>query len=91
MVAAIIIGGMTAWYLGVRSGVVAAVVTVIALVVASFFPALTVTVYALVIAWVAALYFWGSKIASGVGGPDPLGGRLLSRMTRAVKRRERRR
>lgn len=66
MVAALIVGGLTAWYLGLRAGGAAAVLTIVALIVASVVPGLTVAVYALVIAWVGALYFLGPKI---IGGP----------------------
>ena len=62
MVAAIIVGALTAWYLGLRLGVIIAVVTAAALVVASIIPGMSLTVYALVLAWSAALYFFGPKI-----------------------------
>src|SRR5262245_12765996 len=50
MLAALIVGALTAWYLGLRAGVIAAAVTFAALVLAMFVPGLSLAVYALVIA-----------------------------------------
>ena len=76
MLPALIVGALTAWYLGLRAGVIAAGVTLGALVIASFVPGLTLAVYALVLAWSAGLYFLGAKIAasSRKGGGSWLGG-----------------
>jgi hypothetical protein len=68
MLPALIVGGLTAWYLGVRPGIIAAIITFAALVVSSFVPGLTMAVYALVLAWCAALYFLGAKMTKE-GGP----------------------
>ena len=67
MLPAVIVGGLTAWYLGIRVGVIVAIVTAAALLVATFVPGMTLTVYALVIAWAAALYFFGPKISKASG------------------------
>ena len=67
MLPALIVGALTAWYLGLRVGVVVAVVTAAALLAATFVPGMTLTVYALVIAWAAALYFFGPKISKASG------------------------
>lgn len=67
MLAALIVGALTAWYLGVRLGVIVAIVTAAALLVANFVPGMTLTIYALVIAWTAALYFFGPKISKASG------------------------
>jgi hypothetical protein len=67
MLPALIVGALTAWYLGVRIGVVVAVATAVALLAANFVPGLSLTVYALVIAWCAALYFFGPKISKASG------------------------
>jgi hypothetical protein len=67
MLPALIVGALTAWYLGVRVGVIVAVATAIALLLATFVPGLTIAVYALVIAWSAALYFFGPKISKASG------------------------
>ena len=76
MLPALIVGALTAWYLGLRAGIIAAVVTFGALLVATFvpIPGVALTVYALVIAWCAALYFLGPKL--GVKPASPLGGGL---------------
>jgi hypothetical protein len=67
MIPALIVGALTAWYLGLRIGAVAAVVTFIALLAAMFVPGLRLAVYALVIAWCAALYFFGPKMSKASG------------------------
>jgi len=76
MLAALIVGALTAWYLGLRAGLIAAGVTLGALLIASFVPGLTLAVYALVLAWSAGLYFLGAKIAASPrkGGGSWLGG-----------------
>ena len=74
MVPAIIVGALTAWYLGLRAGLIVAIVTAVALLVANFVPGLSITVYALVIAWAAALYFFGSKISKAAGKSSLIGG-----------------
>ena len=72
MLAALVVGALTAWYLGVRLGIIVAVATAAALVVAAFVPGLTITVYALVIAWSAALYFLGPKISKATGSKNTM-------------------
>jgi hypothetical protein len=74
VIAAIIVGGLTAWYLGVRLGIIVAAITFVALLLAAFVPGMSITVYALVLAWAAALYFFGPKIskASGKKGASDL-------------------
>lgn len=69
MLPALIVGGLTAWYLGLRAGVIAAVVTAAALLVAALvpIPGITIAIYALVIAWSAAVYFLGAKITQRAG------------------------
>jgi len=64
MIPALIVGAWTAWYLGFRTGAVLAVVTFVALIAAMFVPGLRLAVYALVLGWCAALYFFGPKISS---------------------------
>ena len=65
---------MTAWYLGMRIGIIVAVATAIALIIATFVPGLRITVWALVIAWAAALYFFGPKLSKTAGKSSLLGG-----------------
>jgi hypothetical protein len=64
MLPALIVGGLTAWYLGLRAGIIAAVATAAALLVAALvpIPGITIAIYALILAWSAAVYFLGSKI-----------------------------
>jgi len=76
VVAAIIVGALTAWYLGLRLGVIIAVVTAAALLVASIVPGMSLTVYVLVLAWSAALYFFGPKISKVTGKSSMFGGAL---------------
>lgn len=76
MLPALIVGALTAWYLGLRAGIIAAVVTATALLIAMFvpIPGITLAIYALVIAWSAAVYFLGAKITQRTTGPSWLSG-----------------
>ena len=74
MVAAIIVGALTAWYLGLRVGVIIAAATAAALLVAMVVPGLSLTVYVLVLGWSALLYFFGSKISKATGQKGFVGG-----------------
>ena len=86
MLSALIVGALTAWYLGLRAGVIAAGVTVGALLLANFVPGLKLAVYALVIAWAAALYFLGAKLSKRKeGGGSWLGGLTGTAMSWARK------
>jgi hypothetical protein len=76
MLPALIVGGLTAWYLGMRAGLIVAAATAIALLIAMVVPGMTVAVYALVVAWSAALYFFGPKISKATGKSSLLGGTL---------------
>lgn len=66
MLPALIVGALTAWYLGLRAGIIAAVVTAVALLIAMFvpIPGITMAIYALIVAWSAAVYFLGAKITA---------------------------
>ena len=79
MLAALIVGALTAWYLGLRAGIIVAAVTAAALLVAMFvpIPGITLTIYALIVAWSAAVYFLGKQITERVqprSGPGWLNG-----------------
>jgi hypothetical protein len=74
MVPALIVGALTAWYLGLRIGIIVAALTAVALLVATVVPGMSITVYALVVAWAAAMYFFGPKIAKASGKSSLLGG-----------------
>ena len=73
MLPALIVGALTAWYLGMRAGIVAAAVTFGALMLGMFVPGVNLAVYALILAWSAALYFLGAKISQKTPG-GALGG-----------------
>jgi hypothetical protein len=62
VVAALIIGAVTAWYLGVRAGVFAAVISAALLVLALFVPPTALGIYIVLGAYVVGLYLFGSKI-----------------------------
>ncbi|HWO19081.1 MAG TPA: hypothetical protein VNO30_09895 [Kofleriaceae bacterium] len=87
MLSALIVGALTAWYLGLRAGAIAAAVTLAALLVAGFVPGLSLAVYTLVLAWSAALYFLGPKIAaaSSKRGNGGGGGGWLDGLTGQAK------
>jgi hypothetical protein len=76
MLPALIVGALTAWYLGLRAGIIAAAVTAAALLVAMVVPVpgITLAIYALIVAWSAAVYFLGAKITQRTTGPGWLGG-----------------
>lgn len=76
MLPALIVGALTAWYLGLRAGIIAAVVTAAALLVAMFvpIPGITMAIYALVVAWCAAVYFLGAKITQRTTQPGWMSG-----------------
>lgn len=67
MLPALIVGALTAWYLGLRLGIIVAVVTAAALFAAMFVPGMRLAIYALVVGWTAALYFFGPKISKASG------------------------
>jgi len=76
MLPALIVGALTAWYLGLRAGIIAAVVTAAALLLAMFVPVpgITLAIYALIVAWSAAVYFLGAKITQRTTSPSWLTG-----------------
>jgi hypothetical protein len=76
VIPALIVGALTAWYLGLRLGIIVAVATAIAMILATFVPGMTLAIYALVVAWAAALYFFGPKISKASGKSSLLGGGL---------------
>lgn len=74
MLPALIVGALTAWYLGLRTGIIVGIATAIAMLIATFVPGMSITVYALVIAWSAALYFFGPKLSKAAGKSSLIGG-----------------
>jgi hypothetical protein len=83
MLVALIVGGLTAWYLGLRAGIIAAIAAAAALLVAAIvpIPGITITVYALIVAWVAAVYFLGAKLTRD---PNAAGAKAKSPTARAA-------
>ena len=71
MLAGLIVGALTAWYLGLRVGVIVAIVATVAVIAAELvpIPGIKLAVYALVIAWSAAVYFLGAKITQRTTAP----------------------
>jgi len=67
MLPALIVGALTAWYLGLKYGLIAAAVSFVAIIVAGIIPGMTITVYALIIGWCALLYLVGSKLTAKKG------------------------
>ncbi len=70
MLAALVVGGLTAWYLGLNAGIIAAIATAVALILGAVVPGLTLTIYVAVAGWCAALYFLGPKMSKGKGLKD---------------------
>jgi hypothetical protein len=68
---ALVVGGITAWYLGVRIGVAAAVVSAVALLVAMFVPGTALPVYVLLGLWLAGLWVVKTKLPGLVQGKQP--------------------
>ena len=88
MLPALIVGALTAWYLGLRLGIIVAVVTFVGLLLAMFVPGMRLAIYALVVGWAAALYFFGPKIskASGKSSMSSVFGSPVSQATAWAKK-----
>jgi hypothetical protein len=67
VVAALIIGAVTAWYLGVRAGIFAAIISAALLVLALFVPPTALGIYIVLGAYCVGLYLFGTKLP-GIGG-----------------------
>ena len=67
MLAAVIIGAITAWYLGVRVGVFAAIVSAALLVLATFVPPTALGIYIVLGAYVVGLWVFGTKLPGLAG------------------------
>jgi hypothetical protein len=83
MLPALIVGALTAWYLGLRIGVITAIATAAALLIATFVPGMSMGIYVLVIAWCAALYFFGPKISKVAGKRTSMSSVFGSPLTQA--------
>lgn len=86
MLPALIVGALTAWYLGMRAGIIAAAATFGALMLAMFVPGLNLAVYGVVLVWCAALYFLGPKMSKGGGGAANLLGGVVGQATGWVRK-----
>ena len=64
IVLALVVGGLTAWYLGIRTGVFAAIGSALALLVAMFVPGTALPVYVLLGLWCGGLWFVKTKLPS---------------------------
>jgi len=62
IVLALVVGGLTAWYLGIQKGIYAAIGSALALLVAMFVPGTALPVYVLLGLWMAGLWFWKTKL-----------------------------
>ncbi|MCA9679833.1 MAG: hypothetical protein H6708_34370 [Kofleriaceae bacterium] len=67
---ALVVGGLTGWYLGLRMGLVAAAVSAVAIAVGTFVPGLAVPIYALLALWCLGVYVVKGKLASLIR-PEP--------------------
>lgn len=66
---AVIVGGLTAYYLGLRPGVIAAIVSAVALVVATFVPGAALPIYTLLALWCGGVWFVKAKLG-GLVAPE---------------------
>ncbi len=70
IVLALVVGGVTGWYLGVRAGVLAAAMSAIGLLIAMFVPGTSLPVYVAIGLWLAALYVIKTKLPQLVQKPE---------------------
>ena len=86
MLPALIVGALTAWYLGMRAGIIAAGATFALLMLAMFVPGLNLAVYGVVLVWCAALYFLGPKMSKQGGGASGLLGGVAGQASAWVRK-----
>ncbi|NJM91019.1 MAG: hypothetical protein HC863_01750 [Myxococcales bacterium] len=67
MLSAVVVALWTAWYLGMRAGIIAGIATAAALLLAQFVPGASLAAYVLVVIWCAALYFVIPKLNKNHG------------------------
>ena len=71
---ALVVGGMTAYYLGsLRPGMIAAAVSAVALLVSMFVPRMALPVYVLLGMWCAGLWLVKTKLPGFLGTKPPPG------------------
>jgi len=71
IVLALVVGAVTAWYLGVRIGVYAAIGSAVALLLAMFVPGASLPVYAVIGLWLAGLWLFKTKLAALIAPKQP--------------------
>lgn len=71
IVLALVVGGITGWYLGVRAGVLSAALSAIGLLIAMFVPQTALPVYVAIGLWLGALYLIKTKLPGLVNKPEP--------------------
>lgn len=81
---ALIVFGVTAWFLGMRVGGIAGVVSLAAVLAAQVIPGTAVGIYVLHILWIAGLVYFGPKVLKQRAGKQATGWR--SDATRLVRR-----
>ena len=76
MLPALIVGALTAWFLGLKLGIVVAGITFVAVIIASVIPGASLTVYVLILGWCALLYFFGAKFRKPNAATQIAGGTI---------------
>ncbi len=68
---ALVVGGLTGYYLGIRAGLIAAAVSAVALAVSMVVPGAAITVYALLSVWCLGVWLVKGKLAALVQPKQP--------------------
>ena len=71
IVLALVVGAVTAWYLGIRLGIFAAAVSAVALLIAMFVPSASLPIYVLLGLWMAGVWVVKSKLPALVKPKEP--------------------
>ena len=71
IILALVVGGVTAWYLGARMGVYAAIASAVALLIAMVVPGTALPVYAVIGLWLAGLWFFKARLATLIRPAQP--------------------
>ncbi len=62
LILALVVGAVTAYYLGTRTGMIAAGAAAAGVLIATFVPGTAIPVYAAIVLWTAGLYVWKTKL-----------------------------
>jgi hypothetical protein len=68
---ALVVGGLTGWYLGIRAGLISAAVSAVALAIATVVPPVAISIYALLAVWCLGVYLVKGKLAALVKPQQP--------------------